>query len=46
LLASPNLAERLRQQIQTYTNTIRIQRARWYEELAQEMELSAASIRC
>jgi len=42
LLASPDLTERLRQRIQTYTNTIRIRRARWYEELAQEMELSAA----
>jgi hypothetical protein len=41
LLASPDLAERLRLRIQTYTNTIRIRRTRWYEELAQEMELSA-----
>ncbi|MGH9839394.1 MAG: hypothetical protein ACREEM_11485 [Blastocatellia bacterium] len=42
LLASPDLTARQRQRIQTYTNTIRLRRARWYEELAQEMELSAA----
>jgi hypothetical protein len=42
LLASPALPERLRQQIQTYTNTLRIRRAHWYEELALELAESAA----
>ncbi|MGH9845354.1 MAG: hypothetical protein ACREEM_42110 [Blastocatellia bacterium] len=42
MLASPGLAERLRQQVQTYTNTLRTRRARWYEELAMELTRSAA----
>jgi hypothetical protein len=42
LLGSPALPERLRQRIQTYTNTLRIRRAHWYEELAMELTESAA----
>lgn len=42
LLAYPVLPERLRQRIQTYTNTLRIRRAHWYEELAMELAESAA----
>ncbi len=42
LLASPGLAERLRQRVQTYTDTLRTRRARWYEELAMELTRSAA----
>ncbi len=42
LLSSPDLTERQRQRIQTYTDSIRLRRARWYEELARELELNAA----
>jgi hypothetical protein len=42
LLASPALPERLRKRIWTYTNTLRIRRAHWYEELAVELTESAA----
>ncbi len=42
LLASPALPERLRQRIQTYTDTLRNRRAHWYEELALELTESAA----
>jgi len=42
LLASPTLPERLRQKIQTYTDTLRVRRAHWYEELALELTESAA----
>lgn len=42
LLDSPALPERLRQRIQTYANTLRAQRAHWYEELATELTESAA----
>lgn len=42
LLAAPELPEPLRQRIHTYTNTLRLRRARWYEELALELTISAA----
>lgn len=42
LLASPALPERLRQRIQTYTNTLRTRRAHWYEELAMVLTENAA----
>jgi hypothetical protein len=42
LLASPALPERLRRRIQTYTNTLRVRRAHWYEELAMELTENAA----
>jgi len=44
LLASPDLAERLRQRIQKYTHTLRTRRARWYEELAMELTRSADAL--
>ncbi len=42
LLASTAISERLRQRIQTYTNTLRFRRTRWYEELAMELTENAA----
>ena len=42
LLASPNLPERLRQRIQTYTSALRVRRAHWYEELSLDLTESAA----
>ncbi len=42
LLASAALPERLRHRIQTYTNTLRFRRTRWYEELTMELTESAA----
>lgn len=37
LLASADLMERLRQRVQSYTQTLRLRRARWHEELALEL---------
>lgn len=42
LLASSALPEHLRQRVQTYTNTLRVRRARLYEEMAMELTESAA----
>ena len=42
LIASTALPERLRRRVHTYTNTLRIRRAHWYEELAMELIESAA----
>ncbi len=42
MLASPALPERLRKRIWTYTNTLRVRRAYWYEELAMELAENAA----
>lgn len=42
LLSSPTLPERLRQRVQTYTNTLRLRRAHWYQDLAKATAQSAA----
>ncbi len=42
LLSSPALPEQLRHRVQTYTNTLRIRRALWYQDLAKAMAQSAA----
>lgn len=42
LLASSALPEHLRQRVQTYTNTLRVRRARLYEEMAMELTESVA----
>jgi len=42
LLSSAALPEQLRQRVQTYTNTLRLRRALWYQDLAKAMAQSAA----
>lgn len=37
LLASADLIERLRQRVQSFSQTLRLRRARWHEELALEL---------
>lgn len=42
LLTNSSLPVKLRQRVQAYINSIRIRRAHWYNELAMELEKTAA----
>ena len=42
LISAPALPEQLRQRVQTYTNTLRLRRALWYQDLAKAMAQNAA----